>query len=231
MNRVYLSIVMLVCCLVCSVFLISTVSAQSPSECPTCNSSYPISCICPLIRPNVTYPVSCICPFSNLNNSSSLCCSCPFGPSCTQTSRFQTRYLTVDFSANTTSGTAPLSIQFSDRSTGNPNRWLWDFGDGGTSTVQNPVYIYKNPGTYAVSLTVTRVYGGSTGSVSESRSITKTGFIAVTGNQAGVQDNPGLEPTSDNGISPLIESRKDEINRLLTTSNPTTSYLSSIRSR
>jgi hypothetical protein len=40
-----------------------------------------------------------------------------------------------------------------------------------------------------------------------------------------------LEPTSDNGISPLIESRKDEITRLLTTSNPPTSYLSSIRSR
>ncbi len=33
--------------------------------------------------------------------------------------------------------------------------WLWDFGDGNTDTVQNPVHVYTNPGTYTVTLTIT----------------------------------------------------------------------------
>jgi hypothetical protein len=231
MNRTNIPITTLVCCMMCSILLISIISAQSPSECPTCNyPSYSPSCICPIIPANNSYPVSCICPFPSLNSSASSCCSCPFGPSCTRTSRLQTRYLTVEFSANTTSGIAPFNVQFSDKSTGNPNRWLWDFGDGVTSTDQNPMHVYKNPGTYSVSLTVTRAYCSSTNSVTESRSITKTGFISVTGYQAGVQNFPGSEPISDKEISPLIESRKDEIARFLTSSfHPTP--LSNIRPR
>ncbi len=37
--------------------------------------------------------------------------------------------------------------------------WDWDFGDGNTSFQQNPTYIYQNPGTYDVTLTVTNVNG------------------------------------------------------------------------
>ena len=76
------------------------------------------------------------------------------------------------FSADTTTGTAPLTVSFTDNSTGNPTSWNWDFGDGSTSTVQNPSHTYQNLGKYTVKLTVTYNYG--------SDSITKTDYITVT---------------------------------------------------
>ncbi len=56
------------------------------------------------------------------------------------------------FSGTPLLGLAPLSVQFTDASTHNPTNWLWDFGDGGTSTLQSPAHIYA-AGTYAVTLT------------------------------------------------------------------------------
>jgi len=48
-----------------------------------------------------------------------------------------------------------LTVAFSDRSTGGaPTSWKWSFGDGATSTAQNPTHTYTNPGTYFVFLTV-----------------------------------------------------------------------------
>lgn len=51
--------------------------------------------------------------------------------------------LQASFSANPVSGNNPLKVQFSDRSTGNPNKWKWEFGDGAISTSQNPVHTYN----------------------------------------------------------------------------------------
>jgi hypothetical protein len=59
---------------------------------------------------------------------------------------------------------APVSghtIQFSDTSSGTPTSWLWDFGDGGTSTQQNPSHAYAAAGNYSVKLTVTNAGGSS----------------------------------------------------------------------
>lgn len=61
---------------------------------------------------------------------------------------------TADFSAVPTSGSADLFVQFTDTSTGGPTSWLWDFGDGSTSTLQNPSHTYVTAGIYTVSLTV-----------------------------------------------------------------------------
>ena len=64
---------------------------------------------------------------------------------------------TADFNANPTTGTVPLAVQFSDQSTAGTNpitSWQWDFGDGGTSSEQNPQHIYATAGTYTVKLTV-----------------------------------------------------------------------------
>lgn len=69
------------------------------------------------------------------------------------------------FTADPTSGRAPLTVRFRDQSPGNPTRWEWTFGDGGTSSGQNPVYIYNTPGTYTASLRVSNLAG------SDSRSI------------------------------------------------------------
>jgi hypothetical protein len=63
--------------------------------------------------------------------------------------------LVADFTADVTSGPVPLSVNFTDQSTGDISSWSWDFGDGATSTEQNPAHTYTDPGTYTVTLTVT----------------------------------------------------------------------------
>jgi PKD repeat protein len=81
--------------------------------------------------------------------------------------------LNANFTANTTSGLAPLTVQFDDISSGSPQSWSWDFGDGGTSTDPNPVHTYHAVGMYTVSLTVTNIAGSDTE--------TKIDYIQVTG--------------------------------------------------
>jgi PKD repeat protein len=51
--------------------------------------------------------------------------------------------------------------QFTDASTGAPASWAWDFGDGDTSTAQNPSHAYASPGAYQVTLIATNVCGAS----------------------------------------------------------------------
>lgn len=48
----------------------------------------------------------------------------------------------------------PLTIQFTDQSTGSPSSWAWNFGDGSSSFVQNPTHTYLNPFNYQVTLTI-----------------------------------------------------------------------------
>ncbi|MCQ8894563.1 MAG: PKD domain-containing protein [Methanolinea sp.] len=50
--------------------------------------------------------------------------------------------LQASFSASPLSGNSPLTVHFTDKSTGNPNKWRWEFGDGAISTSQNPVHTY-----------------------------------------------------------------------------------------
>ncbi|WP_170943245.1 PKD domain-containing protein, partial [Methanosarcina spelaei] len=68
----------------------------------------------------------------------------------------------ADFTSSVTSGKAPINIAFSDTSTGTPTKWQWNFGDGTTSTQQNPVHKYSKAGTYTVNLTVTNAAGSNT---------------------------------------------------------------------
>jgi gliding motility-associated-like protein len=66
----------------------------------------------------------------------------------------------ANFSANNTSGCGPLRVDFTDRSTGAPDSWSWDFGNGQLSTKQNPTnIIYAQPGTYTVRLVVKNASG------------------------------------------------------------------------
>ena len=61
----------------------------------------------------------------------------------------------ASFAATETSGTAPMTVQFVDSSTNTPTSWVWSFGDGGSSTLQNPSHTYTSAGTYTVTLTAT----------------------------------------------------------------------------
>ncbi len=60
------------------------------------------------------------------------------------------------------------AVAFSDQSTGSPSAWSWSFGDGATSTAQNPTHAFAAPGTYTVTLTASNVIS----SASTSRSVT-----------------------------------------------------------
>jgi len=62
--------------------------------------------------------------------------------------------LAAAFTEDQTSGVAPLTVQFTDASDGIPSSWLWDFGDGETSTEASPEHIYAEAGTYTVTLSV-----------------------------------------------------------------------------
>jgi PKD repeat protein len=77
----------------------------------------------------------------------------------------------ASFSGSPTSGTAPLNVAFTDTSTGGPTSWAWSFGDGTTSTAQNPSKTYSAAGTYTVELTVSNAVGTDTQ--------TKVGYISV----------------------------------------------------
>ncbi|HNQ28784.1 MAG TPA: PKD domain-containing protein [Methanolinea sp.] len=76
------------------------------------------------------------------------------------------------FSANITTGVVPLPVLFTDESSGEGiTNWTWTFGDGGTSAVASPGYVYSTPGTYSVTLTVQNDGGTNTS--------TRTNYIRV----------------------------------------------------
>ena len=58
------------------------------------------------------------------------------------------------FDASPLRGAAPLVVRFTNRSTGNIGSYSWQFGDGATSSVENPTHTYRQSGSYVVSLTV-----------------------------------------------------------------------------
>ncbi len=63
------------------------------------------------------------------------------------------------FSLSQSTGPVPLTVQFTDHSTGNPTLWGWYFGDGGTSNEQNPEHTYTAPGVYPVGFLVSNSAG------------------------------------------------------------------------
>jgi PKD repeat protein len=68
----------------------------------------------------------------------------------------------VHFSANPMLVSTGEYVSFSDLSTGIIDSWLWDFGDGFTSTDQNPFHTYEDDGNYTVTLTVSNLGGSKT---------------------------------------------------------------------
>ncbi len=68
---------------------------------------------------------------------------------------------TTSFTVDRAGGPAPVQVRFTDTSTGNPDRWLWDFGDGSTSTEQNPTHMYSWAGIFTVKLTASNTVGST----------------------------------------------------------------------
>ncbi len=82
------------------------------------------------------------------------------------------------FSANVISGHAPLTVEFTDNSTGFPTDWNWSFGDGSFSSAQNPTHTFSSGGAYTIILNVTNAAG--------SNSLIRSGYIVVNGTNIGI---------------------------------------------
>ena len=91
----------------------------------------------------------------------------------------------ANFTTTTTAGCSPLVVNFQDLSSNSPSSWLWDFGNGSTSTSQNPTATYFNPGNYTVVLTVSNASGSNT--------LTRTNYISV-------YSNPVINFTADDTV-------------------------------
>ena len=76
-----------------------------------------------------------------------------------------------NFTADFTSGCAPMIVRFQDQSTGNPTSWKWDLGNSTISFQQNPTATYFSPGSYTIKLIVQNAAGKD--------SITKINYIVV----------------------------------------------------
>ena len=94
--------------------------------------------------------------------------------------------LTANFTASPLTGCAPLVVNFTDQSTGNPTQWRWDLGNGTTSFNQNPSGTYFNPGQYNVKLVI-RNAAGTADSITKNQYITiyNQPTVAFTGNPLG----------------------------------------------
>lgn len=69
---------------------------------------------------------------------------------------------TAYFTASPTTGNAPLTVSFTNTTSGNPTpTYLWDFGDGTTSTTKSPSHVYTKSGQYIVSLVTINILGSS----------------------------------------------------------------------
>lgn len=164
---------------------------------------------------------NCLCPFWD-NESCAKCfnaspcppCLCPFGnESCYENWNMfgniadvfededtifpdKTGTIKPGFYANQTSGSVPMTVQFTDTSTGNPNIWGWDFGDGTNSALQNPVHAYTWPGSYTVTLTVKKYVKDGTRESLMTAKIYKPDYI----NAGGQASSQGTAQESANNV-------------------------------
>jgi PKD repeat protein len=114
---------------------------------------------------------------------------------------------TASFTATPTSGTAPLTVQLTDTSTGSPSAWSWDYGDGTPAdTGSGPVasHTYPEAGTYQVKLTVSNARGSSTATrtvtVSAAPPGTPSTLYRVNAGGAAITGSPGW--TADTTAAP-----------------------------
>lgn len=96
----------------------------------------------------------------------------------------------ASFTGSPTSGSAPLTVNFANTSTGATN-YNWNFGDGGSSAATNPAHTYTNAGTYTVTLTA--VGAGGT------NSLIRPNYIVATNPPPSV----AFVASPTNGVAPL----------------------------
>lgn len=113
---------------------------------------------------------------------------------------------TAGFDAANPQGPPPLTVAFTDTSTGAIDTWSWDFGDGANSNERDPVYEYTTPGTYSVSLTITGPLGSDTliqpdlVHVEDDPNVVPYGCISTPGSLSVLSGGPVLGTTMVFGV-------------------------------
>ncbi|MCK9580791.1 MAG: PKD domain-containing protein [Methanoregula sp.] len=107
----------------------------------------------------------------------------------------------TEFSASPAEGTVPLTVQFMDESANRPMSWNWNFGDGTSSTDQNPVHIYTEPGRYFVTLRVNNHFG--------SDGLTKSDYISAVNPADAVPSvtPPVVKPKPEGFVGLILQAR------------------------
>jgi PKD repeat protein len=99
------------------------------------------------------------------------------------------------------------TVRFTDTSTGSPTTWSWTFGDGGTSSLQNPTHAYSAAGTFTVTLVATNARGSSTATTSVTVAATESRLSIVIGRPTdasiavSVLATPGTEVYLEYGVA------------------------------
>jgi len=112
----------------------------------------------------------------------------------------------ASFTTNQTTGPVPFSVQFSDTSSGHPNSWQWNFGDGSAnSTLQNPIHTYTTAGTYSVTLTASNTTCGYSGGITMTNLITanppSSSCGTISGHKWNDLDGNGDWDIGEHGLS------------------------------
>lgn len=108
----------------------------------------------------------------------------------------------ASFTASQVSGIKPLTVVFTDQSSGVPTSYTWDFGDGTFSHDANPTHVYSRSGTYTVTLTSANNYGSNT--------ITKTNYINISKKTKSIPVVARFSANVTTGKKPLIVNFIDE---------------------
>jgi PKD repeat protein len=106
---------------------------------------------------------------------------------------------TADFSATPLYGTSPLTVTYTDLSSGEPNAWLWDLGDGTRSEEQDPTHVYTVTGNYTVTLVASNALDTDTR--------TRASYIIVT---EPITPVAAFSASPTSGVAPLAVTFTDE---------------------
>jgi PKD repeat protein len=144
-------------------------------------------------------PCACLCPFEE----SGFCTPIPGIDIDTGDTVISdpTGTVKASFTADKTSGSVPLTVQFTDTSSGSPNIWGWDFGDGTNSALQNPTHTYTFPGNYSVTFMAKKYTKEGTQESIVTAMIIKPDYIVATGQPLSSETSTGTASASVMGSS------------------------------
>lgn len=91
------------------------------------------------------------------------------------------------------------TVAFTDQSTENPTSWAWSFGDGGTSTQQNPSHTYNATGSYNVTLIATNANGSDTLTKNAYVNVKTPVTVSLASTPAGCGQNNGTVTSTAGG--------------------------------